>query len=102
MVIDLFSKYGWIRSIKVKKTETVSKAFNDIFKNKRKPRMLWTDKGSEFISKHFKDFSKKKESNCITLKMKRNLVLLRDGIKQLKQICGRCLLQITTLFTGTR
>ena len=56
MVIDVFSKYGWIRGLKDKKTETVSKAFDDIFKSKRKPQMLWTDKGSEFISKHFKDF----------------------------------------------
>ena len=60
MVIDVFSKYGWVRSLKDKKTETVSKAFDDIFKSKRKPQMLWTDKGSEFISKHFKEFLKSK------------------------------------------
>ena len=60
MVIDVFSKYGWIRGLKDKKTETVSKAFNDIFKSGRKPKMLWSDKGSEFISKRFKDFLKSK------------------------------------------
>ena len=60
MVIDVFSKYGWVRGLKDKKTETFSKAFNDIFKSKRKPQMLWTDKGSEFISKHFKEFLKSK------------------------------------------
>ena len=59
MVIDVFSKYGWIRGLKDKKTETVSKAFDDILSG-RKPKMLWTDKGSEFISKHFKDFLKSK------------------------------------------
>ena len=59
MVIGVFSKYGWIRGLKDKKTETVSKAFDEIFKSKRKPKMLWTDKGSEFISKHFKDFLKR-------------------------------------------
>ena len=31
MVIDVFSKYGWIRGLKDKKTETVSKAFDDIY-----------------------------------------------------------------------
>ena len=56
---SMFSKYGWIRGLKDKKTETVSKAIEDIFKSKRKPQMLWTDKGSEFISKHFKDFLKR-------------------------------------------
>ena len=60
MVIDVFSKYGWIRGLSDKKTETISKAFDDIFKSKRKPKMLWTDKGSDFISKHFKDFLKRK------------------------------------------
>ena len=60
MVIDIFSKYGWIVSLKDKKTESVSSAFDTIFKkNKRKPEKLWTDKGSEFISKHFKDFLKR-------------------------------------------
>ena len=46
--------------LKDKKSETVSKAFDEIFKSKRKPQMLWTDKGSEFISKHFKEFLKSK------------------------------------------
>ena len=59
MVIDVFSKYGWIIALKDKKTETVSKAFDIIFKSKRKPQMLWTDKGSEFVSKTFKDFLKR-------------------------------------------
>ena len=60
MVIDVFSKYGWIKPYK--KTESVSKAFHEIFeKSKRKPSMLWTDKGSEFISKHFKEFLKKEK-----------------------------------------
>ena len=58
MVIDVFSKYGWIEGLNTKKkTESVSKAFDSIFtKSKGKPKMLWTDKGSEFISKGFKDF----------------------------------------------
>ena len=34
MVIDVFSKYGWIRELKDKKTETVTKAFGDILKSK--------------------------------------------------------------------
>ena len=64
-VIDVFSKYGWIVALKDKKTESVSLAFDHIFeKSKRKSEKLWTDKGSEFISKHFKDFLKK---NNITL-----------------------------------
>ena len=60
MVIDVFSKYGWIVPLKDKKTEIISLAFDKIFeKSKRKPEKLWTYKGSEFVSKHFKDFLKR-------------------------------------------
>ena len=59
MVIDVFSKYVWIKPLRDRKTESVSKAFDEIFEtSKRKPKVLWTDKGSEFISKHFKEFLK--------------------------------------------
>ena len=59
-VIDVFSKYGWIVPLKDKKTESVSSAFDRIFKkSKRKPEKLWTDKGSGRISKHFKECLKK-------------------------------------------
>ena len=30
MVIDVFNKYSWIKPLKNKKTETVSKAFDEI------------------------------------------------------------------------
>lgn len=58
MVIDVFSKFGWIKPLKNKKTDTATIAFDEVLK-KRKPKMIWTDKGSEFVSKHFKDFLKK-------------------------------------------
>ena len=55
MVIDVFSKYGWIRPLKDKKGETVTEAFKSIFKEGRKPQYLWTDKGKEFYNKHLKE-----------------------------------------------
>ena len=63
MVIELFSKYVWIKPLKNKKAESVSKAFDEIFQSsKRSPKILWTDKYSEFIGKHFKDFLKRVKS----------------------------------------
>ena len=55
MVIDVFSKYGWIVPLKDKKGETVTEAFKSIFKDSRKPEFLWTDKGSEFYNKNVKE-----------------------------------------------
>ena len=52
MVIDVFSKFGWIEPLKNKKGETVANAFKKIFKSGRQPRLLWTDKGKEFYNKN--------------------------------------------------
>ena len=48
MVIDVFSKFGWIRTLKNKRGDTVAEAFKSIFKEGRKPKKLWVDKGNEF------------------------------------------------------
>ena len=60
MVLDVFSKYGWIAPLKDKKGETVAEAFKLIFKEGRKPQYLWTDKGKEYYNKHVKDLLEKK------------------------------------------
>ena len=52
MVIDVFSKFGWIEPLKNKKGETVAAAFEKLFKLGRQPRLLWTDKGKEFYNKN--------------------------------------------------
>ena len=55
-VIDIFSKYGWMRPLKDKKGESVAAAFKDIMKtSKRKPNKVWVDKGREFYNKHVKE-----------------------------------------------
>ena len=52
MVIDVFSKFGWIEPLQNKKGETVAAAFEKIFKSGRQPRLLWTDRGKEFYNKN--------------------------------------------------
>ena len=64
MVLDVFSKYGWIVPLKDKKGETVMNAFKSILKKGRKPHYLWTDKGKEYYNKHVKELLDK---NKITL-----------------------------------
>ena len=59
MVLDVFSKYGWIVPLKDKKGETAIEAFKMIIKEGRKPEYLWTDKGKEYYNKHFKDLLEK-------------------------------------------
>ena len=52
MIIDVFSKYGWIVPLKSKTGIDVAGAFKRIFEKDQKPKMLWTDKGKEFYNKH--------------------------------------------------
>ena len=59
MVIDVFSKYGWIVLLKDKKGESVMNAFKTIFKEGRRPQYLWVDKGKEFYNKHLKGLLEK-------------------------------------------
>ena len=54
LVIDIFSKYGWVIPLKDKKGKTVAEVLKTIFKE-RKPEKLWTDKGKEFYNKDVKD-----------------------------------------------
>ena len=50
-VIDVLSKYGWMRALKRKTGEEVAAAFKSIFKLGRKPKKIWVDKGREFYNK---------------------------------------------------
>ena len=63
LVIDTFSKYGWIKPLKNKEGKTVAKAFKEIFKEGRIPKKLWTDKGREFYNKDVMDLRNLKGEN---------------------------------------
>ena len=54
LVIDIFSKYGWIIPLKNKEGKTVASALKTIFKE-RKPEKMWVDKGKEFYNKDVKE-----------------------------------------------
>ena len=48
-VIDIFSKYTWVASLKDRKRITITNAFQNILKeSNRKPNKIWVDKGSGF------------------------------------------------------
>ena len=55
MVLDIFSKYGWIIPLKDKRGESVTKAFQEILKEGRVPQYIWTDKGKEYYNKHLRN-----------------------------------------------
>ena len=54
MVLDIFSKYGWIVPLKTKTGLEVSQALASIFRE-NKPKMLWVEKGKEYYNRHVLD-----------------------------------------------
>ena len=51
-VIDIFSKYAWVISLKDKKGVSIVNAFQKLLdKSERKPNKIWVDKESEFYNK---------------------------------------------------
>ena len=51
-VIDIFTKFAWVKPLKDKKGKTVLNAFIKIvIESNRKPNKLWVDQGREFYNK---------------------------------------------------
>ena len=61
MVLDIFSKYGWIVPLKTKTGLEVSKGLESIFRE-NKPKMLWVDKGKEYYNRHVLDLLAKNKT----------------------------------------
>ena len=59
VVIDVFSKYVWVRPMKNKTVHSLLEAFDSILSEGRKPEKLRTDKGTEFLNETFQQYLKK-------------------------------------------
>ena len=64
--IDIFSKYAWAIPIQNKTGQSIIKCFEKIFRSKRKPKKLQTDKGREFINTPFQNYLKQKSIHFYT------------------------------------
>ena len=60
VVIDILSKYVWVRPMKNKTACSLLEAFGSILSEGRKPKKLRTDKGTEFSDQSFQQYLKKK------------------------------------------
>lgn len=61
VVIDVFSKYLWLRPLKDKKGSSVVKAFESILTEGRIPKRIRTDKGQEFRARVVQSLFKSEE-----------------------------------------
>ena len=84
-VIDVSTKYAWVKPLKDKKGKKVFNAFIEIVnESNRKPRKLWVDQGIEFYNKLMQEWL---ENNDILLYSAHNegkSVIAERFIKTLK------------------
>ena len=59
-VIDVLSKYVWVRLMKTKTAHGLLEAFDSILSEGRKPEKSRTNKGTEFVNEPFQQYLKKK------------------------------------------
>ena len=61
-VIDIFTKYAWIKPLKYKKGKIVLNAFIEIVnESNRKQNKLWVDQGREFCNKLMQEWLNKND-----------------------------------------
>ena len=68
VVIDVFSKFLWVRPMKKETVRSLIQAVGSILSKKRKPEKPRTDKGTEFVNKSFQQYLKKQRIQFYTAK----------------------------------
>ena len=84
MVIDIFSRYGWVVPLKDKTAPEIIKGFKEVLFSGRKPQKLRSDAGSEFTSKEFKKFLKKEGITHFTTHSEKQANYVERFIKTIK------------------
>jgi len=88
IVIDVFSKYLWVEPLPDKTHGTIIKAFRHILKE-RQPKLLRTDKGTEFTNRWVKQLFKKQGIHAYTTKNETKANYAERVIRTLKGLMYR-------------
>ena len=84
VVIDVFSRYGWIEPLKNKSASAIVSAFQKILKEGRIPRHLRTDGATDFTSKPFQNLMKENDINHFTMHNEKQANYVERFIKTIK------------------
>lgn len=82
-VIDVLSKYAFVQPLKDKTGESIIKAFQHILKE-RQPRVLRTDRGTEFENRKFQSFLKDRGIHFFTSKNETKAAIVERFNRTLK------------------
>ena len=84
-VINIFSKYAWVITLKDKKGISIVDTFQKILdKSGRKPNKIWVDKGSEFYNNSFEKWLKDNDIGMYSINNEGKSVFAERFIRTLK------------------
>ena len=84
-VMDVFTKYAWVKPLKDKKGKTVPNAFIEIVNESNcKPNKLWVGKGREFYNKLMQDWLDNSDVLMYSTHNESNSVIAEKFIETLK------------------
>ena len=84
VVIDVFSKYVWVRPMKNKTVHSLLEVFDSGLSEGRKPEKLRTEKGTEFLNESFQRYLKKKDIQFCTANNEPNASVVEQVNRTLK------------------
>ena len=84
-VVDIFSKYAWVASLKDKKDVSIVNTFQKVLDHSnRKPNKVWLDKGSEFYNNSFKKWLKDNDTEMHLIHIEGKSVVAERFIRTFK------------------
>ena len=98
VVIDIFSRCGWVQPLKDKSSNKTVKAFDKILTEGRKLKHLHTDAGREFTSNSFQEYLKTKNIIHFTTHSEKQANYVECFIKTLKSKLYRFQQDILTFY----
>ena len=89
-IIDVLSKYGWLLPLKSKHGSEIKGALTKLFEQtKRRPVMVQTDEGTEFLNFHVPDFLKKYRISFFTTFSEQKARIFESFNRTIKEIMFR-------------
>lgn len=87
----------WVRPLKDRKTKSVIEAFQDIVSGPRRPKVIRTDKGSEFYNRYLQKYLREQD-----IKIFYALNETKDNFVESKNSLGFCKLDSADVTTAYR
>ena len=85
VVIDIFSRYGWVEPLKDKTANEIVKGFDKVLQEGRIPKRLRSDAAKDFTSEKFQKYVKSKKITHFVTHTEKQAIMLNVLLKHLSQ-----------------